>query len=116
MKLGSLLQSDFQEGDCDICIETALSCINSYIRTAYPDWFDGEGGAGNLLAECIDLHTKKIRSELKMPAYELYTKQKHIWFVKCGFCDEPFGICAAHLKEIWLVLEGKTRQNSSGSV
>jgi hypothetical protein len=98
-KLGSLIQSQFCDGECDFCATSALQNINAAIREAYPEWF-ADDGDGNLLTECMDIYTKKCRAELAKRV-----KHEHIWQVACGFCDEPFGVCVFHLKEILQKLE-----------
>ncbi len=93
-KLGSPIHSQFGDGECDFCTTSLMNEINAKLREAYPFWFANEG-SGNLLTKYMDLYTKKCRSEL---AERLKTVR--VWKVACGFCDEPFGVCAAHLQEV----------------
>jgi hypothetical protein len=105
-KLGSLIESTFcSESECDFCISSEFQKINKEVRDAFPFWFTGEG---NILFEFSDIYLKKCRNELQRRV-----KKGYVWRVKCGFCDEPFGVCMVHLEEITKKLVEFKRSMSS---
>ena len=93
-KLGSLIYSQFDEGECDFCASAVSKEILAELREAYPWWFSNDG-KGSLLTEHMAFHAKKCRVE-----FTKRVKKERVWQFSCGFCDEPFGVCAFHLKEI----------------